>query len=73
MTSGASIRIGDVVMQFSVGYDERSQAADWRAQCVSYGWAEFIATIRAFSRFVAGRAGSGGVRAILRQESFRRP
>ena len=27
LESGASIRIGDVVMQFSVGSDERSQAA----------------------------------------------
>ncbi len=27
MAPGASIRIGDVVMRFSVGYDERSQAA----------------------------------------------
>ncbi len=27
LASGSSIRIGDVVMQFSVGYDERSQAA----------------------------------------------
>jgi pSer/pThr/pTyr-binding forkhead associated (FHA) protein len=27
LAPGASIRIGDVVMRFSVGYDERSQAA----------------------------------------------